>query len=127
MLFSLSACNKFSESIVHMACRRSIYEVVDFMLKHGADVNIVDDYGRTPLHDACWRPEPCFEVVTLILDENLDLIRCIDVRGSIPLHYVREEHWIQWCAYLFNQIEKYWTPRGNGSITNKRPRIENSN
>jgi hypothetical protein len=81
------------------------------MLENGADLTIVDDYGRTPLHDACWRQEPCFEVVTLILDTHIDLLRCYDVRGSIPLHYVREEHWIQWCAYLFNQVEKYWAPK----------------
>jgi hypothetical protein len=25
-------------------------------------VNISDDFGRTPLHDACWTAEPNFEV-----------------------------------------------------------------
>lgn len=100
--------------------------MVEFMLEHGADLTIVDDYGRTPLHDACWRPEPCFEVVTLILDSNLDLIRSYDVRGSIPFHYVREEHWVQWCAYLFNQVEKYWAPRTSSSesVHRKRPKLE---
>jgi hypothetical protein len=47
---SMSACNRFSESIVHMACRRAELDVVQFILTHGGDVNIVDDYGRTPLH-----------------------------------------------------------------------------
>jgi hypothetical protein len=108
---SLSACNRFSESIVHMACRRSSIEVIKFLLDNGADITISDDYGRTPLHDACWRPEPCFDIVALLLNHNLDLLRFQDVRGFIPLHYVREEHWLQWCAFFFNQIEKYWAPR----------------
>ena len=91
-----------------MACRRSDLAVVDFVLRNGGDVNLVDDYGRTPLHDACWRPEPRFDVVTMLMDRNKDLIRFQDVRGSTPLNYVREEHWLQWCAYLFHQKEAYW-------------------
>lgn len=93
-----------------MACRRSSVDIVQYLISHHADIDIVDDYGRTPLHDACWRPEPRFDIVTLLLDNNLDLLRYCDVRGFVPLHYVREEHWLQWCAYLFNQIEKYWAP-----------------
>lgn len=110
-MYSLSACNRFSESIVHMACRRSSIDVIKFLIDNGADITIADDYGRTPLHDACWRPEPCFDIVALLLNHNLDLLRYQDVRGFIPLHYVREEHWLQWCAFFFNQIEKYWAPR----------------
>ena len=104
----MTACNRFGESIVHMACRRSDFEVVDFLLSEIEEVWVVDDFGRTPLHDACWRPEPRFDIVTCLLDKNLDLIRSTDVRGANPLNYVRQEHWIQWCAYLFHQKDKYW-------------------
>ena len=119
---SMSACNRFSESVVHIACRRASFEVADYVLSNGGDCNIVDDYGRTPLHDACWRMEPRFDVVTLLLDKNLDLLRTLDVRGSTPLKYVREEHWIQWCAYLFHQKDKYWIPTGDPSENNRRLR-----
>lgn len=106
----MSACNRHSESIVHMACRRSDLDIVLFLLEHGADISIVDDFGRTPLHDACWRPEPRFDIVALIMEANIDLIRYSDVRGSTPLNYVRQEHWIQWCAFLFHMMEKHWPP-----------------
>eukprot|EP01040_Poterioochromonas_malhamensis_P003978 gene3978-4255_t len=124
----MSACNKFSESIVHMACRRSEKEIVQFLIDHDADFSILDDFGRTPLHDACWRPEPRFDIVTMILDVNCGLLRLADLRGSTPLKYVREEHWVQWCAYLFNQLEKYW-PRNLLESTDsehlaKRQRID---
>jgi len=105
---SMSACNKFSESIVHMACRRSQFDMVDFIVRHGGDICIVDDYGRTPLHDACWRLSPQFDIVTLLLDRNVDLIRMIDVRGASPLKYVPENMWLQWCAYFHHQKDKYW-------------------
>lgn len=105
----MSACNKYSESIVHMACRRSDFQTTEFVLKNGGDLSIVDDYGRTALHDACWRTEPRFDIVTLILDQNLDILFYLDVRGCPPLKYVQEEHWSHWCAYLFHQKEKYWS------------------
>lgn len=107
---SMSACNKFSESIVHMACRRSDFKIIDFILKNGGSLNIIDDYGRTPLHDACWSTEPRFDVVTLLLDYNVNLLRVCDVRGSTPLNYVRQEHWLEWCAFIFYLREKYWQP-----------------
>jgi len=51
----MQACNKFGESLVHMACRRGFSDVVSFLL-HEAKVSlrVKDDYGRTPFHDACW-------------------------------------------------------------------------
>jgi Ankyrin repeats (3 copies) len=119
---SMSSCNKFSESIVHMACRKASFEVAEFILANGGDSNIVDDYGRTPLHDACWRMEPRFDIVTLLLDSNLELLRIVDIRGSTPLKYVREEHWVQWCAYFYHQKDKYWQPRSENNRECKRTR-----
>ena len=109
----MSACNKFSESIVHMACRRSEFNIVDFILSNGGDSGIVDDFGRTILHDACWRIEPRFDIVTLILERNLSLLFYLDTRECSALQYVREEHWLQWCAYLFHQKESYWPLKDN--------------
>ena len=105
---SMTACNAYSESILHMACRRANMDVVDFILHNGGDLGVVDDFGRTPLHDACWRMQPRFDIITLILDKNLDLLRTRDIRGSTPLSYVRQDNWLEWCAYLFYQKEKYW-------------------
>ena len=104
----MSACNKFSESIVHMACRRSDFNVVDYILSNGGNHGIIDDFGRSILHDACWRIEPRFDIVTLILECKLELLYYLDTRHCSALQYVREEHWLQWCAYLFHQKEIYW-------------------
>lgn len=114
----MNACNKFGESIVHMACRRSTFEVVDFIMRNGGSSWFVDDFGRTPLHDACWRSEPRFDIVTLILNVCPELLFVQDVRGSLALNYVREEHWLQWCAYFYHQRDKYWPVAASGSTAN---------
>ena len=104
----MSARNKYSESIFHTACRRSEFEIVEFIFSHGGDSTVVDDYGRTVLHDACWRVEPRFDIATLLLDHRLDLLFQLDVRGCPPLQYVKQDNWIHWCAYLFHQKDRYW-------------------
>jgi len=106
---SLSACNKFGESVIHLACRRSDYETVEFILSHvGGELWIKDDYGRNPLHDACWRTYPDFRIASLIMNRNPDLIRMQDVRGSTPLDYVRKDHYYLWYEFLYRNKEKYW-------------------
>lgn len=56
---SMNASNRYGESLFAMACRRGSVEVVRFLI-HEAKVrlDIQDDYGRTPLHDACWTALP---------------------------------------------------------------------
>lgn len=106
---SMMACNKFGESILHLAARRSEPRLVHFLLNNGGDLRLLDDYGRNPLHDACWRGEPDFEVIMMIMDRDLDLVRMQDVRGATPLNYIRQEFWMQTCAFLYHQREKYWS------------------
>jgi hypothetical protein len=122
--FSMSACNQFNESIVHMACRRAELDVVSFVLSNcDGSTWPIDDFGRTPLHDACWRPKPRFDIVTKLLDLNLDLLRMEDVRGAVPLSYVREEHWLSWCAYFFHQKEKYWSALEGSPVFKQNQKI----
>jgi len=97
---TLQCCNKFGESIVHMACRRGSTNVVHYLLRNGVSIRLVDDYGRTPLHDAFWTQEPEFELVKTIILECPDLLYVTDKRGFTPLSYVRRDHWGEWCAFL---------------------------
>jgi hypothetical protein len=99
---SMDACNRFGESLIHMACRRGDVSVVQFMIMEGrVNVNVRDDYGRTPIHDACWTPQPNFDVMDLLLDHvPTDLLICEDVRGHSPFHYSRREHGEAWLGFL---------------------------
>ena len=98
---NLQCGNKFGESIVHTACRRGNVDMLKFLL-HEAKLSarVCCDYGRTPLHDACWTAEPSFEIVDILLEACPDFLYMTDKRGFTPLAYVRREHWPTWNAYL---------------------------
>lgn len=93
--------NKFGETLLHAASRRRSSAVVKFLL-HECNISpkVCCDYGRNPLHDACWTYPTNFDVVTMILDICPDLLYITDRRGFTPFSYVRKELWKEWAAYL---------------------------
>lgn len=98
---TLQCSNRFGESLVHMACRRGYTDVVRFLVKE-ADVSlrVKDDFGRTPLHDACWSASPNFDLMDLIIEHDPDLLLIEDVRGHSPFSYARQSHWKDWSDFL---------------------------
>ena len=98
----LNACNRFGESLLHMACRRSDVQVVEFLVKVAkVDITVRDDFGRTILHDACWTTIPNIQVVQILLEVvSPTFLLAPDVRGHTPFHYARREHWSVWCNFL---------------------------
>lgn len=83
--------------------------MVGFLVTNGGlSVNISDDFGRTPLHDACWTATPSFEVVKIILEINRYMVILCDARKSLPLSYIHEDHWGSWCEFIMQHKDKYW-------------------
>jgi len=98
---NLQCSNRFGETLVHMACRRGLIEVVTFFLQEAnVSLRVMDDYGRTPLHDACWSSSPNFPLVELLLDHDPEQLLVQDVRGHFPLTYTRKNHWEDWRKFL---------------------------
>jgi hypothetical protein len=108
---SLDACNKFGESTVHIACRRSSAATLQLVLQHGGSLQRADDMGRLPLHDTCWATEPRFDLVRINLDTDSTLLLTEDKRGNTPLRYVKRAHWQQWCEFLTEVADQYWPKR----------------
>ena len=102
----LQCCNRFGESLIHMACRRGLTDMVRFLVEE-ADVSLLvrDDYGRTPLHDAFWTPEPNFELAEFIISQVPEFLCVKDVRGHTPLSYIRKEHFRSWQIFMEERKE----------------------
>jgi len=99
---TMNACNRFGESLLHLACRKGSFGVVELMVGPSCDCSLLvrDDYGRTVLHDACWTVNPPWDLIKLILKKAPVLWRVSDVRGHLALQYVPKTAWPQWWAFL---------------------------
>jgi hypothetical protein len=100
----MDCCNRFGDSLVHIACRRGHTEIVKFLVEEvKASVHFVGDMKRTPLHDACWTSEPNFEIVKILLRAAPEHALCPDERGDTPFEYARPTHQEQWMEFLAEQ------------------------
>jgi len=97
---SMDAATKHGESLLHRACRSGNAAVVQRLLQLGASALVVDDLGRTPLHDACWTAVPNLEVAGLLLAIDPMMVCLLDARGNLPLDYARVEHRAVWNAFF---------------------------
>lgn len=94
--------NRNGESLLHLACRRGNADVVEFLLRDARmNPDVVDDMGRSILHDVCWRPSPSLALMDVVLDQvSPTLLLTEDARGHTPLDYARKHDWAEWTAYL---------------------------
>eukprot|EP00553_Chaetoceros_curvisetus_P003968 CAMPEP_0204620564 /NCGR_PEP_ID=MMETSP0717-20131115/6565_1 /ASSEMBLY_ACC=CAM_ASM_000666 /TAXON_ID=230516 /ORGANISM="Chaetoceros curvisetus" /LENGTH=344 /DNA_ID=CAMNT_0051634795 /DNA_START=159 /DNA_END=1193 /DNA_ORIENTATION=- len=103
---SLSCCNRYGESLMHMACRRGFTSIVNFLTAEaGVAIRITDDCGRTPLHDAFWHRECQYEIVDLLIRSDPCLLLLCDKHGHTPFAYSRREHWGLWKQFLWDRRE----------------------
>jgi ankyrin repeat protein len=99
---SFHACNRNGESLLHLACRRSNVDTVNFLV-HEANVatNAVDDLGRTILHDAVWKSFADVELLKALLPTiSPRLLLQKDQRGHTAFDYARRQHWTVWTEFL---------------------------
>ena len=104
----LQCGNQFGETLIHLACRRSHRELVAFLVKEaGVSLRVRDDFGRTPMHDLCWRANPDLELFDILLEWAPELLMLSDDRGHTPLDYSRREHWDVLIPFLLERKSKF--------------------
>lgn len=101
---ALECFNQFGEGLLNLACRRGFVQLVQFLLSEEVNLNprICDDYGRTPVHDACWNPEPQIEICSWLLKRDPFLFLVSDKRGFCPFDYARRNDWKVWRSFIWN-------------------------
>ncbi len=104
-----------------MICRRADFELLKLFVEYGCSLQVCDDFGRTPLHDACWTSKPNFEIIDMILTKDRRLMNIVDCRGSSPLSYVKREHWNDWVQFFERVKEKFWSYRDIKAVGEEPP------
>jgi hypothetical protein len=118
---SLNCFNRFGEGLLNMACRRGFKEIVQFLLSDEVclGVHVRDDYGRTPMHDTCWNPEPQLEICAWIMAEDPCLFLIADSRGYTPFQYARKSDWLVWRKFLFSNRDLLANLAAQPSVLNQ--------
>lgn len=81
---SINLKSKDNLTVLHYACRHSNYDILEFLIKSGADVNAKSGIGQTPLHVAASHNHP--ENVRILLSYGADP-NSVSLDGDFsPLH-----------------------------------------
>jgi Ankyrin repeats (3 copies) len=100
---AVNCFNRFGEGLLNLACRRGFKDIVAFFIHEvGLNVRTRDDGGRTPMHDACWNPEPLLDICTWLLEMDASLFLVKDKRGYTAFQYARNSDWHVWRKFLFD-------------------------
>ena len=101
----LDCCNRFGDSLVHIACRHGHANIVKFLINEvNASAHVVDDLQRTPLHDACWSSKLNFEIVEIIVRAAPENLLWPDKRGHTAFDYARQSDWTKWMIFLTENL-----------------------
>ena len=106
---SPNPCNAFGDSLINLICKRGDHEMFKILLSCGATIEVVDSFGRTPLHHACWCKESPFKLVEQMLEIDPTMILAKDSQGLSPLEYVSYEKWPEWVEFFAVNSKKFWS------------------
>ena len=68
---------------MYRACWNNYLEIAKLLIERGADINLADSDGRTPLYRACWNNY--LEIARLLIKGNAD-VNLAEKDGETPLH-----------------------------------------
>jgi hypothetical protein len=83
--YSAHLRDKFLRTPLHIACQSSQARVAQTLLESGSDIYARDSIGRTSLHYASCGIS--LELVSLLLQNEPELVHCKDIYGRTSLHY----------------------------------------
>jgi ankyrin repeat protein len=73
------------KSILHAAIESGKVEVIDFLVQKGAQIDLFDEEGHTPLHIACWYGKT--DAVACLVGHKATINVQCKPHGMSPLHY----------------------------------------
>ncbi|XP_023318979.1 ankyrin-3-like [Trichogramma pretiosum] len=87
----IDARDKLGNTPLHAALEKKHLKVVELLLKRGANANLANEEGSTPLHNICKRYGDDIKTLEIFLDINAELDQLVqldvqDKKGNTPLH-----------------------------------------
>ena len=109
---TLQAANERDNTLLHVACRRGLLDVVEYLVNNANVSGWVKNVdGTTPWHEAFRRDDPSTDFLDLILEYDVDLLFVRDERGYCPLDLVTRDRWEEWREYMASKDLADFVPK----------------
>lgn len=100
-----NAGNSSNETLLHIAAAHGHIKIVDYLIKKGAKLDVMDKKGRTPLHRAAENGHN--DAVKMLLQAGAN-IYSLDQEAKTPLHLANWNHHTQvFKSILEEEIKRY--------------------
>lgn len=107
-----NTCNSNGVSALHMASISGNIEIIEYLTKKGAIIDILDLNKATPLHIASLYGN--LEAIQYLIDKGAN-INALDINGITPLHYTT----ISMSPNIYSSMELLIKEGANPNLTNK--------
>lgn len=83
---------------LHYACSKNYPAIVKELVEQGAECNLSDRYGHTPLHRAASKGN--IKIIEMLCGDFKASVDRADLEGNTPLHFACEEERVEACKVL---------------------------
>lgn len=94
---NIASNNQFKVAPIHSACAISAFDIVELLIKHGADVNAKQMQGVTPLHSAAHNGQT--KLSKLLIDNGAEINAKME-NGQTPLFMANEKNFQEIAALI---------------------------
>ena len=96
----INTTDENNNSLFLIACQYSCIDLVNILLKHEADVHIVNKSGANGLHFACYKDSLSMSIVETLLEYRINVNLSEYIYGCTPLHYAASTGNMRLCQLL---------------------------
>ena len=100
------------KNLLHVACAKNFYGLVQLLIKFGCNEFLKDNFGRTALHYACLNNS--VSIVRYLVEKNIftdktdnsiiirDFLNCQDNDGKTVFHILTEKNYVEALSIIFS-------------------------
>ena len=109
LITDINQRDSYGHSLLHWACIYGNVTMIRFLIQKGAKINLINNYGNTPLHHLCAFFKDNLKPIILLLENYNAIPHVKNKNNKTPLDIAKEkpEERKELINYMENFLEKY--------------------